>query len=152
MNCETITITIIICSECITTKNIPVDSIRYREIHTNVRHVLFNNPIDMLIHSDLRSLPFPQLRRTDKMLAKTFSAPTRSMSMQCLSSTSEPFLAQKIDLIAELKMSKDITGIKKLKVEKARLEDRDAYADVSRQFTATNFVEQVSSRAHMRTL
>lgn len=78
------------------------------------------------------------------MLAKTFSAPTRSMSMQCLSSTSEPFLAQKIDLIAELKMSKDITGIKKLKVEKARLEDRDAYADLSRQFTATHFVEQVS--------
>lgn len=77
------------------------------------------------------------------MLAKTFSAPTRSMSMQCLSSTSESFLSQKIDLIAELKASKDITGIKKMKVEQARLEDRDAYADMARQFTATHFVDQV---------
>lgn len=87
-----------------------------------------------------------QLRRTDKMLAKTFSAPTRSMSMQCLSSTNESFLSQKTDLIAELKMSKDIHGIKKLKVEKARLEDRDTYADVSKaQFTANHFVDQVQT-------
>lgn len=86
-----------------------------------------------------------QLRRTDKMLAKTFSAPTRSMSMQCLSSTNESFLSQKTDLIAELKMSKDIHGIKKMKVERARLEGKNgsAYSEITRQFTTSHFVEQV---------
>lgn len=77
------------------------------------------------------------------MLSKTFSAPTRSMSMQCLSSTNESFLSQKFDLIAELKMSKDIHGIKKAKVEKAKLEDRETYSDLTRQFTANHFVDQV---------
>lgn len=80
------------------------------------------------------------------MLSKTFSAPTRSVSMQCLSSTNEAFLSQKTDLIAELKMSKDITGIKKLKVERAKLEDRqdkEVYSEVTKQFTASNFVDTV---------
>lgn len=67
------------------------------------------------------------------------------MSMQCLSSTNESFLNQKIDLIAELKISKDIHGIKKMKVEKAKLEDRETYADLSRQFTANHFVDQVQN-------
>lgn len=68
------------------------------------------------------------------------------MSMQCLSSTNESFLSQKIDLIAELKMSKDIHGIKKMKVEKAKLEDKDTYSEMSRQFTATHFVDQVQTK------
>lgn len=67
--------------------------------------------------------------------------------MQCLSSTNEAFLSQKIDLIAELKMSKDINGIRKLRVEKAKMEgsyDKEAYTDITKQFTATHFVETVS--------
>lgn len=91
---------------------------------------------------------FLQLRRTDsKMLGKTFSAPTRSVSMQCLSSTNESFLSQKIDLIAELKLSKDISGIKKMKVEKAKLADQTEqahYSELTKQFTASNFYDQVS--------
>lgn len=79
------------------------------------------------------------------MLSKTFSAPTRSMSMQCLSSTNEAFLSQKTDLIAELKMSKDINGIKKMKVERARLDqDKETYSELTRQFTASHFVDQVN--------
>ncbi|KAG4074377.1 hypothetical protein HA402_008786 [Bradysia odoriphaga] len=106
-------------------------------------------PLSAISIQDLNSV---QLRRTDKMLSKTFSAPTRSMSMQCLSSTNESFLSQKIDLIAELKMSKDIHGIKKMKVEKAKLEDKDTYSEMSRQFTATHFVDQVQTfdRTHLR--
>ncbi|XP_062701530.1 uncharacterized protein LOC109421864 isoform X4 [Aedes albopictus] len=80
-------------------------------------------PLSAISIQDLNSV---QLRRTDKMLSKTFSAPTRSMSMQCLSSTNEQFLSQKTDLIAELKMSKDIAGVKKMKVERAKLEDKQA--------------------------
>lgn len=81
------------------------------------------------------------------MLSKTFSAPTRSMSMQCLSTTNDSFLNQKIDLIAELKMSKDISGIKKMKKEKAKLEnrqDKEIYSELTKQFTAQNYVEQVN--------
>ncbi len=78
------------------------------------------------------------------MLGKTFSAPTRSISMQCLSSTtSEQFATQKIDLIAELKMSKDITGIRKMKVERAKMErSSEVYSD---QFTIENFIDTVNA-------
>lgn len=94
----------------------------------------------------IKNLLLMQLRRTEKPLAKTFSTPTRSMSMQCLSSTNESFLSQKTDLIAELKMSKDINGIRKMKVERAKMEgsyDKEAYSDITKQFTATHFVDQV---------
>jgi hypothetical protein len=80
------------------------------------------------------------------LASKTFSAPTRSISMQCLSSTNEQYLSQKTDLIAELKMSKDITGIKKIKYERAKL-DRSSSSEVysdNRQFTIQNFVDSVN--------
>lgn len=76
--------------------------------------------------------------------SKTFSAPTRSMSLQSLQG--EPFLAQKTDLIAELKLSRDITGIKKMKIERAKVEEckeKEIISEISKQFTATNFVEKV---------
>lgn len=70
--------------------------------------------------------------------------------MQCLSSTSstaapnEPFLTQKTDLIAELKMSKDIHGIKKMKVERAKMErSSEVYSDGKNQFSSQNFVDTV---------
>lgn len=99
-------------------------------------------PLSAISIQDLNSV---QLRRTDKMVAsKTFSAPTRSMSLQSLQS--EPFLAQKTDLIAELKMSRDITGIRKLKIERAKVEEskeKEIISEITKQFTATNFVEKV---------
>lgn len=103
-------------------------------------------PLSAISIQDLNSV---QLRRTstDKgVLGKSYGTPTRSMSMQCLSSTNEAFLNQKIDLIAELKASKDISGIRKLKVERAKIEDRqekEFYSDVTKQFTASNYVDQV---------
>jgi hypothetical protein len=100
-------------------------------------------PLSSISIQDLNSV---QLRRTDtKMLSKTFSAPTRSISMQCLSSTSEQYLSQKTDLIAELKISKDITGIKKMKVERAKMtSNSEVYSD-NRQFTMQNFVDSVKT-------
>lgn len=67
--------------------------------------------------------------------------------MQCLSSTNEQFINQKTDLIAELKMSKDITGIKKMKVERAKMDNRNSevYSDVNRQFSMQSFVDTVNS-------
>jgi len=58
----------------------------------------------------------------------------------------QPFLLQKEDLIAELKMSKDITGIKKLKVERAKVEEqqeKQMFTEITRQLTANSFVEKV---------
>lgn len=82
------------------------------------------------------------------MLSKTFSAPTRSISMSCLSSTNEQYLSQKTDLIAELKMTNSITGIKKMKVERAKFGDRNSevFSDVNRnlQFTMQSFVDTVN--------
>jgi espin len=65
--------------------------------------------------------------------------------MQCLSSTNEQYLSQKTDLIAELKMSKDITGIKKMKVQRSK-QDRNSevYSDVNRDFTMQSFVDTVN--------
>lgn len=103
-----------------------------------------HQPLSSISIQDLNSV---QLRRTDnKMLSKTFSAPTRSISMQCLSSTSEQYLSQKTDLIAELKMSKDITGIKKMKTERAKMENRNSevLTDVNRQYSMQNFVDTVN--------
>jgi hypothetical protein len=100
-----------------------------------------HQPLAAISIQDLNSV---QLRRTEtKMLGKTFSAPTRSISMQCLSSTSEQFMSQKIDLIAELKMSKDITGIRKMKVERQKMErSSEVYSD---QFTIENFIDTVNA-------
>jgi hypothetical protein len=58
----------------------------------------------------------------------------------------QPFLLQKEDLIAELKMSKDITGIKKLKVERAKVEEqqeKEMFSEITRQLTTNSFVEKV---------
>ncbi|KAJ2945441.1 hypothetical protein O0L34_g253 [Tuta absoluta] len=79
--------------------------------------------------------------------AKTLSAPppARSVSLQCLPSAAEPYRSAKTDLIEELKMSKDITGIKKLKVERARresLQDKETFTEFTKRFTAENFVDQ----------
>ncbi|XP_068618038.1 espin [Battus philenor] len=79
--------------------------------------------------------------------AKTLSAPppTRSVSLQCLPSAAENYRSAKTDLIEELKMSKDITGIKKLKVERARresLQDKETFTEFTKRFTADNFVDQ----------
>ncbi|KAL3272340.1 hypothetical protein HHI36_013821 [Cryptolaemus montrouzieri] len=102
-------------------------------------------PLSAISIQDLNSV---QLRRTEKMMAsKTFSAPTRSVSLQSLQS--EPFAAAKTDLIAELKMSKNITGIKKMKLERAKNEvckEKELYSEISKQFTASNFVEKIPDK------
>lgn len=101
-------------------------------------------PLAAISIQDLHSV---QLRRTDKMIAsKTLSAPTRSMSLQSLQG--EAFTTQKTDLIAELKMSKDIIGIKKMKLERAKVEqkqEKEIFTEITKQFTANNFVEKVIS-------
>lgn len=101
-------------------------------------------PLSAISIHDLNSV---QLRRTDKMLAsKTFSAPTRSLSLQCLQS--DNYISQKNDLISELKMSKDITGIKKLKVEQAKVQEKqekELFTEITKQFTANTFVEKVTN-------
>lgn len=98
-------------------------------------------PLGAISIQDLNSV---QLRRTDKMMAaKTLSAPPRHTAGD------QPFLVQKEDLIAELKMSKDITGIKKMKVERARVEEqqeKQMFTEITRQLTANSFVEKIPEK------
>lgn len=57
------------------------------------------------------------------------------------------FTSAKNDVIAELKMGVDITGIKKLKSERAKEEeihDKIEQEELSRQFSAVKFVDHVS--------
>ncbi|XP_071569076.1 uncharacterized protein F isoform X5 [Temnothorax nylanderi] len=103
-------------------------------------------PLATISIQDLTSI---QLRRTStKMNAtKTFSAPPpRSVSM---TNVSEPFFVQKTDLIAELKRTKDIPGIKKLKVERAQVEktqEQNLMSEISKAFSVTNFVDQIPEK------
>lgn len=58
-----------------------------------------------------------------------------------------PFQSAKENLIAELKMSRDISGIKKLKVERVEMEKKqgkEIASTISKQFTVDSFVEKVS--------
>ncbi|XP_043516096.1 protein ENL-like [Frieseomelitta varia] len=102
-----------------------------------------SQPLATISIQDLTSI---QLRRTTaKMNAtKTFSAPPpRSVSM---TNVSESFFVQKTDLIAELKRTKDIPGIKKLKVEMAQVEktqEQNLMSEINKAFNVSNFVDQV---------
>nr|XP_012216328.1 PREDICTED: espin isoform X1 [Linepithema humile] len=103
-------------------------------------------PLATISIQDLTSI---QLRRTGaKMNAtKTFSAPPpRSVSM---TNVSEPFFVQKTDLIAELKRTKDIPGIKKLKVERAQVEktqEQNLMSEINKAFSVTKFVDQIPEK------
>lgn len=53
----------------------------------------------------------------------------------------------KQDLIEELKKSKDITGIKKMKVEKVKMEEqheKELVSEISKQLSVDSFVGKVS--------
>ncbi|XP_017789310.1 PREDICTED: espin [Habropoda laboriosa] len=104
-------------------------------------------PLATISIQDLTSI---QLRRTTttKMNAtKTFSAPPpRSVSM---TNVSESFFVQKTDLIAELKRTKDIPGIKKLKVEMAQVEktqEQNLMSEINKAFNVSNFVDQIPDK------
>ncbi|XP_070132647.1 probable cyclin-dependent serine/threonine-protein kinase DDB_G0292550 isoform X7 [Drosophila bipectinata] len=100
-----------------------------------------HQPLSAISIQDLNSV---QLRRTDtQKVPKPYQMPARSLSMQCLTSTTETYL--KSDLIAELKISKDIPGIKKMKVEQqmANRMDSEHYMEITKQFTANNYVDQI---------
>ncbi|XP_047032124.1 espin [Helicoverpa zea] len=110
-------------------------------------------PMSTNTHQPLAAISSAELSavRLRTPATKTLSAPppARSVSLQCLPSAAEIYKNAKTDLIEELKMSKDITGIKKLKVERARresLQDKETFTEFTKRFTAENFVEQVPER------
>lgn len=57
-----------------------------------------------------------------------------------------PLQAQRQDLIAELKMSRDINGIKKMKVEKVKndeMTEKQKIDEIAKQLSPDNIIEQV---------
>ncbi|XP_032519050.2 espin isoform X2 [Danaus plexippus] len=105
--------------------------------------VTHHQPLAAISSAELTSV------RLKTIATKTMSAPpARSVSLQCLPSAVD-FKSAKTDLIEELKMSKDITGIRKMKVERARresLQDKETFTEFTKRFTAENFVDQVPER------
>lgn len=58
----------------------------------------------------------------------------------------EPFQAQKQDLIAELKMSRDIEGVKKMKVERLKTEEKqekEFVTEIAKQVNANTLIDKV---------
>nr|XP_018905258.1 PREDICTED: espin-like [Bemisia tabaci] len=98
-----------------------------------------HQPLSTISIHDLSSV---QLKKT--LATKTMSAPPiRSTG------TEQPFKAAKEDLIAELKLSKDITGIKKMKVERVKqekLSEKEAISEINRQFSIDAFVEKIPEK------
>ncbi|XP_039961797.1 uncharacterized protein LOC120775616 isoform X2 [Bactrocera tryoni] len=87
------------------------------------------------------------LRRIEtQQMTKSYQMPARSLSMQCLATSADSYL--KTDLIAELKISKDFTGIKKMKVEKqsAGQFDIEHYPEISKQFSTNNYMDQIPEK------
>ncbi|XP_057325547.1 espin isoform X1 [Microplitis mediator] len=105
-----------------------------------------HQPLATISIQDLTSV---QLRRTNIKMngTKTFSTPPpRSVSM---TNVSEPFFVQKTDLIAELKKAKDIPGIKKFKVEMAKVEktqEQNLIMEISKSLSVSSFVDQIPEK------
>ncbi|XP_018804857.1 PREDICTED: uncharacterized protein LOC108978834 isoform X5 [Bactrocera latifrons] len=121
----------------IKTGNINHVSVVNQDTATRKQH----QPLSAISIQDLNSV---QLRRTDtQKIPKPYQMPARSLSMQCLTTSGDSYL--KTDLIAELKISKDITGIKKMKVEKqlAGQFDIEHYSEISKQFSTNNYMDQL---------
>ncbi|KAK6630414.1 hypothetical protein RUM43_014759 [Polyplax serrata] len=96
-------------------------------------------PLSAISIQDLHSV---QLKRT--VVHKTMSTPAKSPA-----SGTEPFQSQKQDLIAELKLSKDIEGVRKMKVERLKSEvkqEKELVSEISKQLTANNLLEKIPER------
>lgn len=66
-----------------------------------------------------------------------------------------PLQAQRQDLIAELKMSKDINGIKQMKVEKVKMDEmseKQKINEIAKQLSPDNIIDQVYGRRATITL
>lgn len=60
-----------------------------------------------------------------------------------------PLQAQRQDLIAELKMSKDINGIKKMKVEKVKMDEmseKQKINEITKQLSPDNIIDQIPEK------
>ncbi|ROT79965.1 putative GPI-anchored adhesin-like protein PGA55 isoform X2 [Penaeus vannamei] len=91
--------------------------------------------------SDVTDLQSVQLRKTETKVSRANNVPLK-MPM----SPEPAFTSAKDDVIAELKMGVDISGIKKMKSERAKEEERNGVMEkeeLKRQFSAVNFVDQV---------
>uniref|UniRef100_A0A1B6KTX3 WH2 domain-containing protein n=1 Tax=Graphocephala atropunctata TaxID=36148 RepID=A0A1B6KTX3_9HEMI len=101
-----------------------------------------DQPLGTISIQDLNSV---QLRRTNKPLSKTMSAPLTSLT----GPVEAPFQVAKQDLIEELKKSKDITGIKKMKVEKVKMEEqheKELVTEITKQLSVDSFVEKIPEK------
>lgn len=101
-------------------------------------------PLSTITIQDIASV---QLKRTKPQATKTMSCPPSSLVSN--GSTESPYQAVKEDLIAELKMSKDISGIKKMKVERVKMEEKagkEMASEISKQFSVDHFVEKMPEK------
>ncbi|XP_050423742.1 espin isoform X1 [Adelges cooleyi] len=100
-------------------------------------------PLAAISIHDLHSV---QLKKTPGTIKITMNNGDRQQSS---GGAVSPLQAQRQDLIAELKMSRDITGIKKMKVEKVKLDEmseKQKIDQIAKQLSPDNIIEQVPEK------
>ncbi|XP_068216761.1 uro-adherence factor A-like isoform X2 [Palaemon carinicauda] len=122
----------------------PTSSSANTLIRSNTMNSSSNNNKSKLPTISVTDLQSVQLRKTENKAPKPTSVPIR------IPLSPEPALAiAKDDVIAELKMGVDITGIKKLKSERAKEEVKNCdmeKKELEKQFSAVNFVDQIPEK------
>ena len=90
----------------------------------------------------------PVLNKGPQTTLITFETELLIDLIGCAATTTDPmYQPAQLELIAELKASKDISGIKKLKVERAKIEvqhEQSQAQEFEKQFTCENFLDKVT--------
>ncbi|XP_050539825.1 espin isoform X4 [Daktulosphaira vitifoliae] len=107
---------------------------------------LANKQLQPLAAISIQDLHSVQLKKTPGA-AKIMNSSDRQQ--QSAGGVISPLQAQRQDLIAELKMSRDINGIKKMKVEKVKkdeMTEKQKIDEIAKQLSPDNIIEQIPEK------
>ncbi|VVC43752.1 Hypothetical protein CINCED_3A011599 [Cinara cedri] len=104
-------------------------------------------PLAAISIHDLHSVQLKKAPGTINIMTNSNNNNNNAVDKQ--SGATPPLQAQRQDLIAELKMSKDINGIKKLKVEKVKMDEmseKQKINEITKQLSPDNIIDQIPEK------